>query len=278
MVSPISSRIYNLEAKARIKSHFKTNVNNNLPWQIENRTKKISGYTADRESSPALFVNAEKNLRAEQVEAFAKKRKIEELNYQAYNAKNDLVNAGIEFVPKSKALLEGTIDMKNVELVMSSKYRRNYSSNIQNHSIRETYFFEMMNDCVGLFDISKEFYKSHGKQRKIRTSLHKVTSSTSGTSGTGTSLSSSPCDSESEEETIDSKKLLTAFLSQDNIVNENGEIVKEFKEKNFSDIAHEMKDETDRSISQGRIEERKQELSTTMRRLRLDIEDIREPI
>ena len=125
MVSPISSRIYNLEAKARIKSHFKTNVNNNLPWQIENRTKKISGYTADRESSPALFVNAEKNLRAEQVEAFAKKRKIEELNYQAYNAKNDLVNAGIEFVPKSKALLEGTIDMKNVELVMSSKYRRN---------------------------------------------------------------------------------------------------------------------------------------------------------
>ena len=85
-------------------------------------------------------------------------------------------------------------------------------------------------------------------------------------------------DSESEEETIDSKKLLTAFLSQDNIVNETGEIVKEFKDKNFSDIAHEMKDETDRSISQGRIEERKQELSTTMRRLRLDIEDIREKL
>ena len=221
MVSPISSRIYNLEAKARIKSHFKTNVNNNLPWQIENRTKKISGYTADRESSPALFVNAEKNLRAEQVEAFAKKRKIEELNYQAYNAKNDLVNAGIEFVPKSKALLEGTIDMKNVELVMSSKYRRNYSSNIQNHSIRDTYFFEMMNDCVGLFEISKDFYRSHGKQRKIRTSLHKVTSSTSGTSGTGTSLSSSPCDSESEEETTSTAYLMPRLTEKVNVIHSN---------------------------------------------------------
>ena len=85
----------------------------------------------------------------------------------------------------------------------------------------DTYLFEMMNDCVGLFDISKEFYKSHGKQRKIRTNLHKATSSNCGTSRTGTSLSSSPCDSESEEETTSTAYLMPRLTEKVNVIHSN---------------------------------------------------------
>jgi len=84
MVSPLSSRIYNLEAKAKIKN-LKPSLTNDskLPWQIENRRKRISGYIADKESE-SVVVNTQKQHRAEQVESLAKRRKVEQQNFKAH--------------------------------------------------------------------------------------------------------------------------------------------------------------------------------------------------
>ncbi len=203
MVSPLSSRIYNLEAKAKIKNRkHLNNVTHSLPWQLESRTKRISGYTADRES-PSVVVNFKKQNRADVTEAFAKKRKIEELNFQAYNVKNDLENAGVDFVPRSKALPEGFIDMSGVTLIKSSEYTGTRNAPQTSDFYESAY--ELMVGLETMIKSSEEFYKGNGRQHKKRKNnvFIKALSITSSTTY-GTSLSSSPCDSEFEEESTPS--------------------------------------------------------------------------
>lgn len=182
-----------------------------MPWHIENRRKRISGYTADGESR-SQSVNAEKQLRADQVEAHAKKRKIEEKNFQAFNVKNDLAKAGIEYSPRSRALPVGTIDMSKVELIMSSKYELDHristdsKGNIaQNEDISAQYNTDTF---ASLISTTSHFY--NGRQNKARSSqrVPKPDSVTSSTTLNTSSPSESPFDSESEDENTPLTKIV----------------------------------------------------------------------
>ena len=199
MVSPLSSRIYNLEAKVKIKNSTQTRKSYKLPWQIENRRNRISGYVADRDS-PSMVVNSEKQLRAEQVQGHAKKRKTEEQNFEAHNVKNDLANAGVNFVPRSRALLEGSIDMSNVELIMSSNYspENKKSSTVvatSGGSDDRSSINDVTSDYSSLIDATKDHYKADKtnkkNERKVRNKALSTTSTTGSTTG-----DSSPCDSD----------------------------------------------------------------------------------
>ena len=192
MVSPLSSRIYNLEAKAKIKN-LKPSLTNDskLPWQIENRRKRISGYIADKESE-SVVVNTQKQHRAEQVESLAKRRKVEQQNFKAHNVKNELAAAGIDFVPRSRAFPEGSIDMSCVELITSSKFDARCSKAPSN---LERSPFETMQDCAALFEMAKPHYKYGKNGRKVS----KTVTSANSSSTICTSLSSSPCESDLED-------------------------------------------------------------------------------
>ncbi len=206
MVSPLSSRLVTLTLKAKIKSSTASSVNasnSKIPWHIENRRKRISGYTADGERSGSQAVNAEKQLRADQVEAHAKKRKIEEKNFQAHNVKNDLAKAGIEYSPRSRALPVGTIDMSKVELVMSSKYKpeqHSQTNGIGGHDQEDISALYSTETFASLISSTRHFY--NGRRKKFRSSSQRVENSESVTSTTtmNTSPSESPFDSGSEDE------------------------------------------------------------------------------
>ena len=193
MVSPLSSRIYNLEAKVKIKNPSQARKSYKLPWQIENRRKRISGYIADRES-PSMVVNAEKQLRAKQIQGHAKKRKNEEQHFEAHNVKNDLANAGINFVPRSRALPEGSIDMSNVELIMSSNYSPVKRPRTDTTSDNCRSSIDVMSDYLSLIDATKDHYKVNKMNKKNEKVMNKALSTTSTISTTGDSSPS--CDSD----------------------------------------------------------------------------------
>jgi hypothetical protein len=213
MVSPLSSRIINLEAKAKIKNDYKAPrfSASKLPWQLESRRQRISGYTADREGSTQV-VTTEKQIRANQVEASAKKRKVEELNFQAHNVKKDLANADMTYAPRSRALPAGAIDMSNVELVMASKYVSDIDPNMEltndqnsgsdnssgtsSCSYVSASSLENISSYMSLIEEARSFYKGGPKQKRHRTmqSFTNTTRSSTSTStgpSTTTSLSSS---------------------------------------------------------------------------------------
>jgi hypothetical protein len=175
MVSPLSSRIINLEAKAKIKNNSSQNQdtnkkNNQLPWQLESRRKRISGYTADRESpSQRTAIATDKRVRAQQVEANAKKKKVEEQNFQAFNVKEDLAECGVKYLPRPHGgafpILDGSIDMSHVELVMASNYKSDIDQNVR--SDQPTYAYRDNSSVyASLIDQAKPYYKE-GIGRKV---------------------------------------------------------------------------------------------------------------
>ncbi len=132
MVSPLSSRIMNAEAKANINGASKYRpLTANVIGEWQRRAqKRVSGYTADRsegESPPASLYSLDKEMgakemRAQQVESLAKRRRTEEANFQAFNVKNDLSKAGLNLpVLRSRALLRGSVNMDSVKLIRVTK-------------------------------------------------------------------------------------------------------------------------------------------------------------
>ena len=130
MVSPLSSRILNLEAKAKISRdiiHAPLPPTADRAWARGNlKTKRVSGYSADRESQrPSPPIQSAKQKRVNHVETQAKKRRIDELNFQAANVREDLKESGIQCLPglfgRSRALPVGSVDMSSVKLVVRSK-------------------------------------------------------------------------------------------------------------------------------------------------------------
>lgn len=140
MVSPLSSRILNAEAKANIKGGntcYRPLLSQSVMESWERQRKRgISGYSADRErdtaSSPlSVQCSFQKQMRTNIVEAQAKRRRTEELNYQAFNVKNDLSTAGVSSLPflgRQKALPPGSVDMSRVELIIATKDSPYYSN------------------------------------------------------------------------------------------------------------------------------------------------------
>lgn len=129
MVSPLSSRILNAEAKANINgSPFPYRpLTKNVMESWQRQKKRVSGYSADcdMKNPPAsTLCSLDKQVRAHQVEISAKRRRIEELNFQASNVREDLARAGIHCLPgligRSHALPHNSVDMDKVRLVTNS--------------------------------------------------------------------------------------------------------------------------------------------------------------
>ncbi len=152
MVSPLSSRILNAEAKANINGRnsipyrpLHVNVVKSLQMQ---RKRGVSGYSADHDistsgspigsesptSTSGISLNMHKEQRANHVEAQARRKRIAELNYQAFNVKSDLSKAGISslpFIGRQKALPPGSVDMSTTELIIATKDSPYYHGTVE---------------------------------------------------------------------------------------------------------------------------------------------------
>jgi len=88
------------------------------------------------------------------VEDQAKRRKSEELNYQAFNLRNDLATAGVQCVPnligRSRSRLHGPVNMDKVKLVASVS--RESSPDL------DAYEEMTLNDYVQMLNCCKHFY------------------------------------------------------------------------------------------------------------------------
>jgi hypothetical protein len=210
MVTPLSSRIIDLEAKVKIKnaSNHKHVASTKLPWQLESRRKYISGYTADTDSHSQI-VPAKKRFRAEQVEANAKRRKIEEENFQAHNIKKDLANAnskvntGVKYSPRARNLANDSIDISNVNLVMAKDYRPDIVRDIRLDWNMRAYN-NSFSAYASLIDTAKPFYKDNGHRTGFQRisqwkSTHRAFDTASRSTGESSSLN---IDNEYEYDTI----------------------------------------------------------------------------
>lgn len=210
MVTPLSSRIIDLEAKVKIKnaSNHKHVASTKLPWQLESRRKYISGYTSDTDSHSQI-VPAKKRFRAEQVEANAKRRKIEEENFQAHNIKKDLANAnskvntGVKYSPRARNLANDSIDISNVNLVMAKDYRPDIVRDIRLDWNMRAYN-NSFSAYASLIDTAKPFYKDNGHRTGFQRisqwkSTHRAFDTASRSTGESSSLN---IDNEYEYDTI----------------------------------------------------------------------------
>ena len=99
MVSPLSTRLLNLEAKAGSASYAQFAKNNQisrLEWRQLAQAKSVSGYSADKESihSNNVTTSVEKEQRAKLIGLASQKRKKDELHYQAASARSTLAQGG----------------------------------------------------------------------------------------------------------------------------------------------------------------------------------------
>ncbi len=80
-----------------------------------------------------------------------------------------------------------------------------------------------------------------------------------------------------QENTIDSRLLLIAYLSESGVVDQNGRVTTD-PDGDFGLLKEEMVTQSDRLIQKGRQENRNEELSLTMRSIRINISDIKEKL
>ena len=209
MVSPLSSRILNLEAKAKINREI---IHAPLPptagrtWIRSNsKSKRVSGYSADRESaSVSVPIQYEKQKRVDQVEAQAKRRKIDELNFQAANVREDLKESGIQCRPglfgRSRALPIGSVDMSTVKLIVRSKGQPCHEAVSRKLPPDEVPSTETYSD---LLIACQSFYKTNGPINFAAVNAdgyHDRAPSTTSTITTGESISpTSDGDSDSDD-------------------------------------------------------------------------------
>lgn len=170
MVSPISSRIKKAEAKANLKRTTFASKNVTKQKKIPKPKKHTSGYSADKDSptsSVCSMTLGTKSLRAQTVEENSKRRKMEELNYQAFNVKRDM-EAGVISKESCNPIVDDTaslhnktikdIDLKKVRQIISQDYDQH---NISNDDVmRETICNEEEIDYNDLLYSCQHFYSS----------------------------------------------------------------------------------------------------------------------
>lgn len=168
MVSPISTRIIKAEAKANLKQTSFASTTFTNPKLV--KKKHVSGYSADKDSpasSVCSLTREARSLRAMAVEENAKRRKTEELNYQASTVKRDM-QAGADFT-KNKAnsfaddyaaslhsKITTSIDKGNVQRIYSNAYDSNTSL------VEESTFDDKEIDFSDLLYSCQHFYCSNG--------------------------------------------------------------------------------------------------------------------
>lgn len=212
MVSPLSSRILNAEAKANIKGGntcYRPLLSKSVmeSWQRQ-RKRGISGYSADRDtaSSPlSVQCSFKKQMRTNIVEAQAKRRRTEELNYQAFNVKNDLSTAGVSSLPflgRQKALPPGSVDMSRVELIIATKDSPYYSGGYcadderieQGAQSNQRQELDNFQNYTALLDSCQSFYTGKiptpSEEAAIESEMEAQTSDSADSRNTGSSPSS----------------------------------------------------------------------------------------
>ena len=184
MVSPLSSRILNAEAKANINgsstyAHMPLTANVIEDWQRRaNAKKRVSGYSADRSDHGSLLTGVSsldsKAIRANQIEQHAKRRRTEEASFQAFNARNDLAKAEVQclhgLIGTSRALPHGSVNMDRVKLVVVSRDKPyNYESDLEGDIQGDVEVVEKNNnvslyeDYIQLLCCSQHFYTIEGR-------------------------------------------------------------------------------------------------------------------
>lgn len=166
MVSPLSSRVLNAEAIANIggSSAYARRPFFREEWQHPVKTKKrISGYSADRsdqESPPCSECSLGKETRANQVEQGAKRRRTEKVDFQAFHARNDLAEAGVNCLPG------GSIETDRVGLIVVSRNNPYVNdlqvAHCQDHAVEDANNYESTHmDYMQLLSCAQHFYTSN---------------------------------------------------------------------------------------------------------------------
>ena len=128
MVSMLSASLLQNAPNKSLLSHINPTANSTL--SNKKPRKRVSGYSADREGAKiksfAGILCDEKQKRAHEVEALARKRKLAEINYDVANARADIARAGMSCPPglvgRSRALPPGSVSMDSVTLLVSKDY------------------------------------------------------------------------------------------------------------------------------------------------------------
>ena len=161
MASPLNCRILNHQTNDSSMSLSTRNIKV-IASSYGRGRKRISGYSVDGESISLHATSLDKQMRADHIEAHAKKRKTEENNYQALNARNEVKITGISppsrISCQSRVLSHESIDLSAVDLITVSK-NRPYIPEKYNSETNET-----NNHCidsamyVDLLQITRPFY------------------------------------------------------------------------------------------------------------------------
>jgi hypothetical protein len=167
MNPPLSSRLLDAHAKANIDSSsaYARRPFFREEWEHPVNTKKrISGYSADRseqESPPCSECSlGNKETRANQVEQGAKRRRTEKIDFQAFYARNDLAEAGVNCLPG------GSIETDRVGLIVVSK-NNPYVNDLQvvhsqDQAVEDANNYESTHmDYMQLFSCAQHFYTSN---------------------------------------------------------------------------------------------------------------------
>ena len=182
MAPPLNCRILNHQTNTSSMSLSTRNIKT-IASSYGRGRKRISGYSVDGESISLHATSLDKQMRADHIEAHAKKRKTEENNYQALNARNEVKITGISppsrISCQSRVLSHESIDLSAVDLITVSK-NRPYIPEKYNSETNET------NDhCidsamyVDLLQITRPFYALTGGSIHRNISNRSVSTSSS---------------------------------------------------------------------------------------------------
>jgi len=158
MVSTLSTRLLDIETKAGSINLPPSAKVKRQEWRKLARAESSSGYSADKESANSNSVTCiEKQRRANSVRMTAKKRKIDELHYQAASARSTLPQVNMLSTRIQTrgpcALPNGSIDINAVKLITVSK-NNPYTPDIPAKSV-DVFGLSIYSEMI---QSSKQFY------------------------------------------------------------------------------------------------------------------------
>jgi len=204
MVSPLSTRLFNLEATASSMNYPQFAKNNQMSRQgwhqlAHAKRKRLSGYSADKESvhSKSAITSVEKEKRANLIGLASKKRKKDELHYQAVSARSTLAQGGYLYkrslLGTSRALLHEGIDMKATKLITVSKDNPYEEKSEKVNAYDLSIYSEMVQS-------SKQFYSLNGN-RLSNDRKNTIQGQEEGRNATNSTISSKLSGTESDDGT-----------------------------------------------------------------------------
>lgn len=195
MVSPLSTRLFNLEAKANSDNYHQFIRN----FHQLAHAKRVSGYSADKESvqSNSAITSTEKENRAKSIGLASKKRKNDELHHQAASARSTLAQGGHlhkrSLQGSSRAFPQKGIDMKRAKLITVSRDNP-YEEKTEKVDVYDPSIYSEM------VESSKHFY-SLGGRRLSNDRNNAIQSQEEGSNATNSTISSKSSDKESDDGT-----------------------------------------------------------------------------